>query len=82
VLECFRLWLREEEWCLSVGKSINPTGDIPMLITLLSSSGKMPQAVREALTEVFQNEGVMSRSDAEGFLSRMEKDGKYKQETW
>jgi sulfite reductase alpha subunit-like flavoprotein len=42
----------------------------------------MPQAVREALIDVFQTEGAMSRSDAEGFLSRMEKEGRYKQETW
>jgi sulfite reductase alpha subunit-like flavoprotein len=47
-----------------------------------SSSGKMPQAVREALIEVFQQEGHMSRADAEAYLVKMEKDSRYKQETW
>jgi sulfite reductase alpha subunit-like flavoprotein len=42
----------------------------------------MPQAVREALVEVFQNEGEMARYDAEDYLAKMEKDGRYKQETW
>jgi sulfite reductase alpha subunit-like flavoprotein len=42
----------------------------------------MPQAVREALIEVFQIEGDMARSDAEEYLAKMEKDGRYKQETW
>lgn len=42
----------------------------------------MPQAVREALIEVFQNEGRLPREDAENYLVRMEKDGRYKQETW
>jgi sulfite reductase alpha subunit-like flavoprotein len=42
----------------------------------------MPLAVREALIEVFQKEGNMIRSDAESYLAKMEKDGRYKQETW
>jgi sulfite reductase alpha subunit-like flavoprotein len=42
----------------------------------------MPQAVREALIEVFQQQGSMSREDAETYLIRMEKSGQYKQETW
>lgn len=46
------------------------------------SSGKMPQAVREALIEVFQTHGVIEREDAEKQLLSMEKEGRYKQETW
>jgi sulfite reductase alpha subunit-like flavoprotein len=42
----------------------------------------MPLAVREALIEVFRKEGDMTRSDAELYLAKMEKDGRYKQETW
>jgi len=42
----------------------------------------MPQAVREALIEVFQQEGNQSREDAEAYLVGMEKSGRYKQETW
>lgn len=49
---------------------------------LCGSSGKMPLAVREALVEVFVNEGKMEREDAEGYLAAMEKDGRYRQETW
>ncbi|KAI9751135.1 MAG: Multifunctional pyrimidine synthesis protein CAD [Chaenotheca gracillima] len=47
-----------------------------------SSSGKMPQAIREALIEVFQTQGTLSREEAEGRLLHMEKEGRYKQETW
>jgi sulfite reductase alpha subunit-like flavoprotein len=42
----------------------------------------MPQAVREALIETFSKEGGMAREDAEGYLGRMEKEGRYLQETW
>jgi sulfite reductase alpha subunit-like flavoprotein len=55
-----------------------------IMLTLLHdrSSGKMPQAVREALIEVFQKEGAMQRQAAEAYLLSMEKEGRYKQETW
>lgn len=52
------------------------------MVYICGSSGKMPQAVREALIEVFQEGGSMTREDAEGYLTRMEKEGRYKQETW
>lgn len=42
----------------------------------------MPQAIREALIEVFQEEGNLSRDEAEAYFVRMEKNGRYKQETW
>lgn len=42
----------------------------------------MPQAVREALIEVCQANGDMSREEAEAYLAGMEKSGRYKQETW
>jgi sulfite reductase alpha subunit-like flavoprotein len=42
----------------------------------------MPQAIREALIEVFQKQGEMERDDAEAYLVAMEKAGRYKQETW
>ena len=47
-----------------------------------SSSGKMPQAVREALVDVFQSRGSLDRAGAEAYLLKMEKDGRYQQETW
>jgi sulfite reductase alpha subunit-like flavoprotein len=52
------------------------------MVYICGSSGKMPQAVREALIEVFQQKGGMVREDAEGYLGKMEKEGRYKQETW
>ncbi|KAF1990997.1 sulfite reductase flavo protein alpha-component [Aulographum hederae CBS 113979] len=52
------------------------------LVYICGSSGKMPQAVREALIEVFQGEGALDRDAAEAYLVSMEKAGRYKQETW
>ncbi|KAF2730666.1 riboflavin synthase domain-like protein [Polyplosphaeria fusca] len=52
------------------------------LVYICGSSGKMPQAVREALIEAFQSHGSMTREEAEAYLVGMEKTGRYKQETW
>lgn len=53
-------------------------------IYVCGSSGNMPKAVREAFVEVLveQGGGKMSREDAEAYLDTMEKEGRYKQETW
>lgn len=52
------------------------------IIYICGSSGKMPQAVREALIEGFQEHGQMGREDAEAYLVALEKSGRYRQETW
>ncbi|KAF2996025.1 NAPDH-dependent diflavin reductase [Curvularia kusanoi] len=52
------------------------------IIYICGSSGKMPQAVREALIEGFQEHGSLSRDDAEAYLVALEKGGRYRQETW
>jgi sulfite reductase alpha subunit-like flavoprotein len=52
------------------------------LVYICGSSGKMPQAVRESLIEVFQKHGDLTREEAEAYLVGMEKSGRYKQETW
>jgi sulfite reductase alpha subunit-like flavoprotein len=52
------------------------------IVYICGSSGKMPQAIREALIEAFQSHGPMERNDAEAYLVAMEKTGRYKQETW
>ncbi len=52
------------------------------LVYVCGSSGKMPKAVRAALVDVFRERGDMEQKDAEGFLGTMEKEGRYKQETW
>lgn len=56
-------------------------------VYVCGSSGRMPQAVRESLTEAFQRGGepegeVCSREEAEQYLVDIEKIGRYKQETW
>ncbi|PVI06366.1 riboflavin synthase domain-like protein [Periconia macrospinosa] len=60
----------------------NALGEQAGIVYICGSSGKMPQAVREALIEVFQKETSMPREDAEAYLVGMEKSGRYKQETW
>lgn len=52
------------------------------VLYICGSSGRMPQAVREALIEAFQQHGEMSREGAEAYLIAMEKTGRYRQETW
>lgn len=52
------------------------------LVFVCGSSGKMPQAVRQALVDVFVKEGGMDIETAEGYLKGMEKQGRYLQETW
>ncbi|KAL8687822.1 MAG: hypothetical protein Q9218_006114 [Villophora microphyllina] len=52
------------------------------LVYVCGSSGKMPQAVRASLADIFESRGRMSRPEAEQYLQCMEKEGRYKQETW
>lgn len=52
------------------------------IVYVCGSSGKMPQAVREALVTAFQSAGGMDIEAAEAYLARMEKESRYKQETW
>lgn len=56
-------------------------------VFICGSSGRMPQAIREALIECFQQQDSPSgpkytREQAEQYLIEMEKIGRYKQETW
>lgn len=62
-------------------------------VFICGSSGRMPQAVREALIECFQqqtpgsgdvigDDATYTREQAEQYLVGMEKFGRYKQETW
>jgi sulfite reductase alpha subunit-like flavoprotein len=51
-------------------------------VYICGSSGKMPQAVREALIEVFEEHGKTDREGAEVYLVSMEKSRRYRQETW
>lgn len=51
------------------------------LVYVCGSSGKMPKAVRAALADVFVERG-MDQEAANKYLEGMEKEGRYKQETW
>ena len=51
-------------------------------IYVCGSSGKMPQAVRAALLQVIKREGQVEDEGARHYLDAIEKQGKYKQETW
>ena len=50
-------------------------------VYICGSSGRMPRAVREALIDVFTKR-MLDRAAAEVYLLTMEKEGRYKQETW
>ncbi len=52
------------------------------IIYVCGSSGKMPTAVRAALSDVFRQCNQTSQADAEASVKRLEKEGRYKQETW
>ncbi|KAL8812558.1 MAG: hypothetical protein Q9223_007261 [Gallowayella weberi] len=52
------------------------------VVYVCGSSGKMPQLVRAALVEIFQACGRTSSPAAENYLQRLEREGRYKQETW
>ncbi|KAF2215481.1 hypothetical protein CERZMDRAFT_35535, partial [Cercospora zeae-maydis SCOH1-5] len=51
-------------------------------VYVCGSSGNMPKGVRQALMDVFVEHGAISAEDAEAYLEKMEKSGRYKQETW
>lgn len=54
-------------------------------VYVCGSSGRMPQAIREALIESFEHgpgTGEFNRQAAEDYLLGIERIGRYKQETW
>ena len=52
------------------------------IVFVCGSSGKMPQGVREALISALEKEALLDRRAAEEYLASMEKEDRYKQETW
>lgn len=57
------------------------------VIVVCGAAGQMPKAVRQALVDVLCeyacNEGdKMTAEEAEAYVERMDKEGRYKQETW
>lgn len=52
-------------------------------VYVCGSSGNMPKGVRQAILDALvEHSGSMNAADAEAYLDRMEKGGRYKQETW
>ncbi|KAI5357077.1 Putative Flavoprotein-like superfamily [Septoria linicola] len=51
-------------------------------VYVCGSSGNMPKGVREALLGALAEHGSLSTTEAESYLEKMEKSGRYKQETW
>lgn len=51
-------------------------------VYVCGSSGNMPKGVREALLEVIHKNKSMSEGQGEEYLNQLEKEGRYKQETW
>ncbi|KAK4898354.1 NAPDH-dependent diflavin reductase [Elasticomyces elasticus] len=52
-------------------------------VYVCGSSGNMPKSVREAIVDVFVECGAsMAREQAEAYVDGMEREGRYKQETW
>lgn len=59
--------------------------DLAGSVYICGSSGKMPQAVREALVEALQHGDPgeeYTQEEAEEYMEEMERIGRYKQETW
>ena len=56
--------------------------DLGGTIYVCGSSGKMPKAVRVALTDIFRQSESMETIEAEKFVAQLEREGRYKQETW
>lgn len=51
-------------------------------LLVCGSSGKMPQAVRIAIAEAFKMQGDEHQDESEAYIQLMEREGRYKQETW
>lgn len=52
------------------------------IVYVCGSSGNMPRAVRASLVEAFKISGGLEQAAAEAYLLGMEKEGRYRQETW
>jgi sulfite reductase alpha subunit-like flavoprotein len=52
------------------------------VVILSGSSNRLPVDVKDALTEIFEKEGNMTKKEAEDFLKELTKLKKYQEETW
>ncbi|PNS17437.1 NADPH-dependent diflavin oxidoreductase 1 [Sphaceloma murrayae] len=51
-------------------------------IFVCGSSGNMPKGVRQAFVDVIKQQASLEAEEAEAYLDKLEKQGRYKQETW
>ncbi|KAL9128543.1 MAG: hypothetical protein Q9217_002808 [Psora testacea] len=56
--------------------------DLAGVVYVCGSSGNMPKAVRAALADVFRQSSTTEPTEAEAYLEQLEREGRYKQETW
>ena len=52
------------------------------MLFISGSSGKMPQGVKQAIIEVIQKEAKITKEEAEQVQAALEKEGRWKKETW
>ena len=52
------------------------------MVFIAGSSGKMPQGVKDSVVEIIRAEEGISREEAARKLAVIEKEGRWKQETW
>ena len=89
--EKFYVQDRIRDQCQMVSRLLH---DPSIVIIVCGASGQMPKAVRQALVDVLngtatQDSGpntasivAISSNEAEQFIARLEREGRYKQETW
>ncbi|XP_037089133.1 NADPH-dependent diflavin oxidoreductase 1-like isoform X2 [Pollicipes pollicipes] len=51
-------------------------------VCVAGSARRMPQDVAEALVDVFREQGGLTTEQAEAYLQRLEREGRYQTETW
>ena len=89
-LQVFRAYSRDQKEKIYVQELVLQQAELVFdllhtssgIVYVCGSSGNMPRAVRAALVEVFKRYGGTSQENAEEYLQKMEKEGRYKQETW
>jgi sulfite reductase alpha subunit-like flavoprotein len=52
------------------------------MLFISGSSGKMPQGVKEAVIEIIQTEKGVAKEEARHLQEALEREGRWKQETW
>ena len=51
-------------------------------VYICGDARRMPQEVKEAITEALIDEGKLSKIEAESLLQKIQKEGKYQMDVW